>query len=303
MVKPPYGVIWGLFQKGNVVPFLGAGASLVGRDSTTAWRGPSSNCLPTGRELADYMANESEFPSQDEYDRRDLAKVSSYYADISGRSRLKQLLREVLSQEREPGPIHRLLASVPANQVIVSTNYDTLIEQAFRDAGKPYDLVIYPSDRPDFGNSVMWWRYGEEEPRFVEPNLLAIDLSKTTLIYKMHGTVVRKKEEYDSYVVTEDDYVDFLSRMNTAVPPLLIQLFRARSFLFLGYGLRDWNLRVVLKNVSRHLVNRKEDDDLPSWAIQLDPSELECELWRNRKVRIFDVDLQEFVTRLRQQGS
>lgn len=303
MLKVPYGMIWRLVQKGNVVPFLGAGASLVGRDSTTTWRGPSSACLPTARELADYMAEESAFPSQEEYDRRDLAKVSSYYADISGRPRLRELLREVLTHEREPGPIHRLLASVPVNQVIVSTNYDTLIEQAFRDAGKPYDLVIYPSDRPDFGNSVMWWPYGEDEPRFVEPNLLAIDLTKTTLIYKMHGTVVPKNEEFDSYVVTEDDYVDFLSRMNTAVPPLLIQLFRARSFLFLGYGLRDWNLRVVLKNVSRHLVNRREEDDLQSWAIQMHPSELECELWRKRKVHIFDVALDEFVTNLRRQGS
>lgn len=303
MAKPPYGVIWSLFQKGNVVPFLGAGASLVGRDSSIKWEGLSSKCLPSGKELAHYMAEKSEFPSKDDYDRQDLAKVSSYYADVSGRPRLRELLREVLSQQVQPGPIHRLLASVPVHQVIVSTNYDTLIEQAFQEAGKPFDLVIYPSDHPEYGNAVMWWPSGAPEPRFVEPNLLAIDLSKTSLIYKMHGTFVRAKEEFDSYVVTEDDYVDFLSRMNTAVPPLLIQLFRSRSFLFLGYSLRDWNFRVVLKNVSRHLANRKDEKDLPSWAIQLGPSELECELWRNRRVLIFDVDLQEFVTKLQKQVS
>ena len=302
MVKPPYGVIWGLLKQGNVVPFLGAGASLVGRDFKIPWNGPESKCLPTAKELAGYLAEESEFPSQDEYDRRDLAKVSSYYADVSGRPRLKQVLRDVLCHELEPGPIHRLLASVPVHQVIVSTNYDTLIEQAFRDAGKPYDLVIYPADRLDFCNAVMWWPNGAASPEFIEPNLLKADLSKASLIYKMHGTVVTQNADFDNYVVTEDDYVDFLSRMDSAVPARLIELFRPRSFLFLGYGLRDWNLRVVLKNVSRHLVNRKEEGELPSWAIQLNPSELECELWRNRKVRIFDVDLQEFVNKLQQQA-
>jgi hypothetical protein len=35
--------------------------------------------------------------------------------------------------------------------IIVSTNYDTLIEQAFQEAGKPYDLVVYPTDKPELG--------------------------------------------------------------------------------------------------------------------------------------------------------
>jgi hypothetical protein len=52
------------------------------------------------------------------------------------------------------------------------------------------------------------------------------------MIYKMHGTVVPKMGEFDSYVVTEDDYVEFLSRMSSAVPSLLLDLFRTRSFCF-----------------------------------------------------------------------
>jgi len=137
----------------------------------------------------------------------------------------------------------------------------------------------------------------------------------------MHGTVDRRNK-WDNYVITEDDYVQFLSRMTgyMAVPALFMKAFRERHFLFLGYGLRDWNLRVVLrllrdnKNflsapVADPSATVRDDDQEPlsqedcairrSWAIQFQPSELERELWNARGVKIYDVDINEFVRRLR----
>jgi hypothetical protein len=302
-IEPPYGAIWDALSTGNVVPFLGAGASLVDRPEEFTWDGDHPQCLPTGSELAGFLAGKTGFPIEADrlYEREDLAKVSSYYVDTVGRPNLRRQLRSLLNGPYHPGPIHRLLASVPTSQVIVVTNYDTLLEQAFREAGKPFDLVIFPSDCAEFANAVLWWRHGGAEPDFVAPNSLDIDLSQTTVIYKMHGSVVAGSQELDSFVITEDDYVDFLSRMSTAVPRLLMRHFRTRSFLFLGYGLRDWNLRVVLKNVSKHLVNRKRDE-IRSWAIQRHPSRLEEILWSNRNVKIFDVDLDQFAGKLSPQG-
>jgi hypothetical protein len=197
--------------------------------------------------------------------------------------------------------------SVPL--VIVVTNYDILVEQAFRAAGKPYDLVIYPADRKDIANAILWWPHGAPEPIAKAPNELDIDLAKTTVIYKMHGSLVPQgvEGEWDSFVITEEDYVEFLSRMtiSSAIPSLFFPYFRERSFLFLGYSLRDWNLRVVLKNLSKYLAKRPtsvddEEDQLPSWAIQRNPSELERKLWAKRGVNIFDVALDEFVGRMRE---
>jgi hypothetical protein len=300
--EPPYGVIRELLASGNVVPFLGAGASIGRREEGTKWEGPTPNCLPTSAELADFLAEQARFPSHEKYERTDLAKVSAYYEDVSSRESLLLQLRKILNYTFPVGEIHRFLAAVPANQVIVVTNYDTLIEQAFQEAGRPYDLVVYPTDRNDFKNAVMWCPHGSRRPRFVAPNSLAIDLSKTSIIYKMHGTVTPDNAQLDSFVVTEDDYVDFLSRMSSAVPKMLMKHFRTRSFLFLGYSLRDWNLRVVLNNVSRHLANR-DKKDRKSWAIQVNPSELERLLWENRHVKIYDVDLQAFVRELKGQAA
>lgn len=307
MVEPPYGIIWNRLKSGKVVPFLGAGASFVGREPGASWDPQSPRFLPSGGELSRFLAQESSFPSEDPYDLNDLAKVSSYYAVISGRQVLREQLHEVLDHKFNFGPIHSFLASVPVPLLIVSTNYDTLIEQAFHALQKPYDLIIHPSDRKDIANAVWWWAHGASEPKAVPPNELDIDLDKTTVIYKMHGTVQHETDKWDSFVITEEDYVDFLSRMtsNSAIPSIFYEHFRNRSFLFLGYSLRDWNLRVVLKNLDRYLTrNRMEDDNedirLPSWSIQHHPSELERRLWETRHVNIFEMDIDDFVNKTSQ---
>ena len=85
MIEPPYGIIWNCLKAGKVVPFLGAGASFVGRMPDSEWNVTKPDFLPSGLELARILANEAEFPSDDPHDLDDLAKVSSYYEDISGR--------------------------------------------------------------------------------------------------------------------------------------------------------------------------------------------------------------------------
>jgi hypothetical protein len=118
----------------------------------------------------------------------------------------------------------------------------------------------------------------------------------------MHGTIVRDTDVWDNFVITEEDYVEFLSRMTakTAIPSLFYPYFRERSFLFLGYSLRDWNLRVVLKNLSKFFTARSnkdiygDDEPLPSWSIQYKVSELEMGLWQARNVKIFDTTLELF---------
>jgi hypothetical protein len=300
-VEPPYGVIWNRLKQGKVIPFLGTGASCVERPDGAVWEPRQPTFLPSGLELAQLLAEETQFPSADPRDRDDLAKVCSYYSDVSGRSALRERLREVLSHDYKCGELHNLIASIDAHQVIVTTNYDTLIEQAFLASKRPYDLVVYPADQKDVANSVLWWPHMSKEPNARAPNELDIDLTRTTVIYKMHGTISPEGSEWDNFVITEEDYVEFLSRMttNTAVPSLFYPFFRERSFLFIGYSLRDWNLRVVLKNLSKYLTKRG-DDELPSWAIQYKPSELDKRLWSRRNVSIFDQRIDEFVEKLRQ---
>ena len=276
--------------------------------------------LPSGAEVSRFLADDISFPSQEKQDLDDLAKVAAFYVEATERKSLMDQLHRFFDRDFAPCDIHKYLAEIPTPLLIVTTNYDDLTERAFAAAGRAYDLVVHANDSQEVAGSVLWWKAGAPEPEPVPPAKLLIDLKRTTVIYKMHGTVDRTSK-WDNDVITEDDYVDFLSRMtdHTAVPALFMRTFHARHFLFLGYGLRDWNLRVVLRNLrgilpstanaatannheGQEAASEEEEAALRSWAIQFQPSDLEKELWNARKVKIYNVDINEFVRRLRERA-
>jgi hypothetical protein len=309
-VEPPYGIIASQLKQGNVIPFLGAGASLSGHPEDVKWDNKTNTFFPTGKELANHLAEESSLPSLDPYDRDDLSKVSSYYGEVAAnRTDLTGCLHQTLNRDYQTGAAHRFLADVDVPLLIVTTNYDDLIERAFQAKGKPYHLVAYPTDHKELAAAVLWWKPGATEPEAHAPKSLPLSLTDTTIIYKMHGTVDRQMNRWDSYVITEEDYVDFLARMTgqTAIPARFMLEFRKRRFLFLGYGLRDWNLRVMLRHLKSALATTDTSatpstddlDSLRSWAIQRGPSELERALWLARKVNIYDKNIDDFVGELR----
>ncbi len=292
---PPYQLIFDALQRGRVIPFLGAGASIVGRTSGgPGWDPRSSTYLPTGSELAAHLASQSSFPAGEQVD---LAKVAQYYEVVAaGRRRLNDELSGLLSRDFAPGPLHRYLASIKAPMLVVTTNYDDLIERAFTGV-KPFDLVIHPTDAKN-KDRVLWRAHGSDEFDRVAPNVLEIDLEKTTVIYKMHGSLPIAARTDGHFVITEDDYVEFISRMgrSRAVPAIFAEHFVHAPFLFLGYGLRDWNFRVVLAKLGDQLANAP---GLRSWAIQRSVSALEHRLWQHRSVEVFELEIDSLIAEMK----
>ena len=128
------------------------------------------------------------------------------------------------------------------------------------------------------------------------PNTYAdLPLDERTVILKIHGQVDRRPErDWESFVVSEDDYIDYLAQTDIAnvVPVTLAARLRRSHYLFLGYALHEWNLRVFLHRIWR------DDVRYRSWAVQPTPSPLEREFWRQQGVSIFDVSLDEYGERL-----
>lgn len=290
---PPYPLIREGLQQGRVIPFLGSGASLSRRELDTKWDKGRTQCLPTAQELTRYLAQKTEFPPDESLD---LTKVAQYFDVVAGREPLERELHGIFDCDYPLTSLHNFLADISTPLLIVTTNYDDLVERAFIAKSRAYDVVIHTTD-PTIGDRLLWLPHGETEPREVNPNKLDIDLATTTVLYKMHGTVDRRDAKRDQYVITEDDYIDFLARMtkNKAIPAIFAEPFQARHFLFLGYGLRDWNLRVVLSRIERDLRRPK---GVMSWAIQHKPSPLEREFWKGRGVIVYDMAIDEFVREL-----
>jgi hypothetical protein len=240
------------------------------------------------------LAEKAGFPQEETLD---LAKVAQYYHIMIGRLDLHKDLHKIFDKPFHPASLHEFLAALPGPLLIVTTNYDDLIEKAFDKEGREYDLVIHTT-APTYGERILWRQHGMSDPQSVMPNKVNIDLKFVTVIYKMHGAMDRDQPKRDQYVITEDDYIDFLARMtkNKAIPAIFAEPFENRHFLFLGYGLRDWNLRVVLSRIAK---KRQRSDDIESWAIQCKPSRLEQRLWVKRGVDVFDMTIEAFVNKLK----
>ena len=144
MAEPPYGVIWDCMKAGQVVPFLGSGASLTGRPPNACWEGEKTPFLPKSSELSDFLATQASFPSEDPKDKNDLAKVCSYYTDVSGRGRLRKALRRLLLNKAfQPGELHKFLASVPLNAAALFPCEG--LEVLFRQIGVELQLCLLDS--------------------------------------------------------------------------------------------------------------------------------------------------------------
>jgi hypothetical protein len=295
-LDPPYPLIRTRLEQGRVIPFLGAGASFARRAKDAAWEKGSPDCLPSSHDLAKHLAAATRFPEEAALD---LTTVAQYFDVVGGRQALEEELHEIFDCDYPLTPLHTYLAEIETPLLIVTTNYDDLVERAFAAAKRPLDVVTHTT-KPTLGDNLLWRKAGADAPEEFVPNQLELDVESTSVLYKMHGAVDRATPDRDQYVITEDDYVDFLARMtrSSAVPAAFAELFEQRHFLFLGYGLKDWNLRVILGRIERDLrLNRPRD--LGSWAVVLKPSPLEKRFWQERGVEMFALTIDEFVRELR----
>jgi hypothetical protein len=288
---------------GRVVPFLGAGVNLCGRPAEASWS--RGEYYPSGAELATYLAKHFDYPPGEDLD---LERVADYVAVMTGSGPLYETLHELFDADYPPTELLRFLAEIPAirrdhglpprHQLIVTTNYDDAMERAFDAAQEEYDLVSYCADG-EYRGKFVHWAPGEDEARFIErPNEYAeVSLEQRNVILKIHGLVDRKTLawEFDSYVITEDHYIDYLARyeLSNLIPVTLAAKLKKSHFLFLGYAMRDFNLKVILRRMWG-----EQKLSYKSWAVQVSPSPLDQEIARVRGVDILDLRLEEYVVEL-----
>ena len=123
-----------------------------------------------------------------------------------------------------------------------------------------------------------------------------LSLEQRTVILKLHGQVDQGLERaWESFVVTEDDYIDYLVQTEVAsvVPVALAAKLRRSHFLFVGYTMADWNLRLLL-----HRLWGDQPLSYRSWAVQAEAQPLEREFWRRRDVDVLEIPLERCVATL-----
>lgn len=302
-LEPHFRILVKAMTEGRVIPFLGAGVNLFTRSQETPWE--VGKFLPSGRELSKMLAERFEYPPN-LHDVADITRVTQYVTAVAGRGALYHELQQLLDADYPITILHQFLAELPRTlrtkghspkgQIILTTNYDDVLERAFDAAGEPYDLLSYSSEEQRSGMFVH--RPPNGNPRLIEnPNeYQALRSSDRTVIIKLAGSVDRLDHQAESFVITEDDYIEqLITDISSLLPVTLVARLRRSYFLFLGHSLRSWDVRVILRRLwGDQRLNFK------SWSIQLHPLRIDQELWQNRGVDILNVSLDKYVEALKQ---
>lgn len=151
----------------------------------------------------------------------DLISVAQYHVnERGGRSGINKRILTEFAEKAEPSENHRILARLPIT-TYWTTNYDSLIEDALKDAHKVVDVKH-------------------------EVNQLADTRPKRdVVVYKMHGDVhhpagaILTKKDYEYYYKSHEPFITALSGDLTS-----------KTFLFIGFSFTDPNLDYVLSRLN-----------------------------------------------------
>lgn len=218
---------------------------------------------------------------------QNLPRLSEEYESQTGRPELHRFLkREIPDEERQPSPLLDTLARLPL-KLIVTTNYDRLMEKALENAGKEpgkdFRVVVQELDL-------------KKLPFFHQRVSELIDGYSGLILYKIHGSfppgqAAAPVDDLDEkLLITEDDYVEmltFITHKDTGIPNKIKAILTTSTVLFFGYSLEDWDFRVLYKSLIESLSeNRREK----AFAFQRRPDPAWVDFWGKKDLNIIDID-------------
>lgn len=196
---------------GKLSVFVGAGVSRLSDY-------PSWSSLV--RKMADDLKYKYDINKKGEvvFSSEELLKIPQMFYVNRGKEKYNEIISQSFSNDCEPNDIHDLILSLNPNHIL-TTNYDTLLEETAVKFGKNFSIIN--SDKV---------------------------VSKTetvNYIVKVHG------DFSGGFVLKEQDYLDYEYNYKL-IDNIVKTIFATNLVLFIGYGLNDYNIKLILnwvKNV------------------------------------------------------
>ncbi len=160
--------IFTAIKEGHCLPFIGAGASTSFKDKN----GNISEGLPSGNDLAKKMTANGKQTKETNYDL--LKSAENFLIMNSGnRSVLEKVVQDAIQIGCSPRPVHSVLAQLNQIKIIITSNYDTLLEDELRNYKRNLTIDIYSLQNPRAGHFPGKTQYAEKE----------------IVLHKMHGPI------------------------------------------------------------------------------------------------------------------
>lgn len=193
-------------EEDRLAIFVGAGVS---KSSDTDYIS-----LPSWSDLINEL--KSDLAITEELDYLKLAQL--HYLEF-GEQKYKQTLKKYFPEDIAPSSVHSAILKINP-RVIITTNWDCIIERAIEQQGYLYDTIC--TDK-DLVNST-------SQKKFI----------------KIHGDF-----KNHNIVFKEDDYLNY-SRNFPLIENYIKSVFSTHTVLFLGYSYNDINLKHVMKWIQSH---------------------------------------------------
>lgn len=200
-------------RKEEVVLFIGSGFSIKA-GAPSVWDIINAILEEGGQSFKDDLT---------ESDRKQLRLVSEAFVnECDGRNDLMTLLKNLFVFEPKDCSDQQTLTKIPHIKQIFTTNYDTLIEDA------------YPKSKCNIVTANEGCAYTD---------------AHSTTIYKVHGDIATLNNSA-SIIITDSDYKNYFKNKHfNLIWEELKQAFIKKHVVFIGYSLEDDNILDIIKTV------------------------------------------------------
>jgi hypothetical protein len=244
-----------------------------------------------------------------------LPALSQFVEQDQDRGGLNKWLNEIFKAPPIPTPVHIFFANLVHHlkehndlsgenkipyPIVVTTNYDLALETAYQNKGLEFDVLFLQKGISNLPSGLYRRRYSKVEKVYqntTSPHpitdeemaelmpLSGVTYSSTSpIIVKIHGTYSAEVNMPSYYIITEDDFIEFTA--DHPIPPTLMQAIKQRELCFLGYQVKDWNMRVILREIEAERLKKAEAPK--HYMVVRDIGYIERVRLKNMYIKVFD---------------
>lgn len=200
-------------RRENVVVFIGSGFSLKAG-------------APSGNKIVETLKEKLSKEEIDSFSGNQLDYVSNEFQQMRNRDELLDIVKTMMNFAPLNLDDQNALATIPHFHEIITTNYDTLLEDVYGDncyvIRNALDCINIPQDK--------------------------------VLIYKIHGDFSCPEK----IIMTKEDYDDFhKNAQNDSFWKLIQSKLLTKDILFIGYSLEDSNMWNIIKDIQSDTEGQK----------------------------------------------
>lgn len=194
--------------------------------------------VPSWSDLINAICNEMKIETKSKYSSDDFLVIPQkyYYSINEDDKKYYDFIKSKIAIKTLPNEIHKLLYGLKPVSIL-TTNYDTLLEDAAIELFQSFKCIAQDKDIPSI--------YGDK------------------FILKVHGDF-----DHNNIVLKEEDYLNYEENFKL-ISTMMKSIFATNVVVFIGYRVNDYNIKLIL-NWVKHLLNDKfkpifmytDDDEL-----------------------------------------